>query len=154
MGVWDARAKGRGYYEIRVDGVPAIDILFLNDRAQRPSVLLRMFVAAAARLAKGSIAPSAAPIAAPRATEPDWRALGWQGRRQHDETMVRLEALQARWGRARQAAALDRYVTELRAAAGIPDRAPYSFDHLEQLAKIIDRAPSAVHRSLAVGGAR
>ena len=150
MGVWDLRAKGRGYYEIRVDGVPAIDVLFLNDLAPRRAVLLRLFVAAAARLAKGHIAPSAAPLAAPRAPEPDWRALGWQGRRDHDETMVRLEGLQARWTRARQAAQLDRYVTEQRAAAGIPDRPPYSVDQLAELAKIIDRAPSAVHRAVAV----
>lgn len=149
-GVWDHRRREHDVFEVRRGGVLMVSVMFHHPRLPSSTIVAQL-VRLLARLTKGTVALESQvlpwrPAATSTSPQPTWPALGWKSRREHDEELARLTRLQARWDRSRQAAALDRHVTEQRAALGIPDRPPYTRAQLVALARIIDAAPRVVHR--------
>jgi hypothetical protein len=150
-GVFDHRPDGRGAYEIRIDGVGEISILFSGTRIKNAPLLIRQITALVARVEKGTLAPGAGPLP----MQPNWQRLGWKNRREHDEQLARLNRARALWSRDRRAAALDAYVDAERARFRIGDRPPFAKPELTALESIIERAPRVVDQELAAerGGA-
>lgn len=74
----------------------------------------------------------------------DWRALGWTDEAEHRAHVAEVAAVVASWANSPLAPAITGYVNTAKRDAGIPTSPPYTLDQLDELDRIVRRAPAIV----------
>jgi hypothetical protein len=139
---WRCRPVRRGDYDLEVDGSVAV-FVSLQHGVERPSLLMQRIAALIAEH-HGDQVEGRAGV--------DWAALGWADQAEHDGMVAELAAVVRSWrGHHLQHAAIA-YVNAEKLAAGIPAKDPYSVDQLDELDRIIRRAPTVVAQDAAAEG--
>jgi hypothetical protein len=137
--VWKARSVRRGDTEFEVDGQVAV-FVSLQHGVERPSLLMQRILATVAEH-HGDLVADRPGI--------NWPSLGWADQGEHDAMVADLASFTARWAEHPQRARLEFYIAGEKLTAGIPTGPPYTVDQLDELDRIIRRAPQVVAQDLA-----
>lgn len=146
--VWRHRQLGRGDYEIESterDGTGRRVEAFVSfpSHAERPSLTIRKMVDAYAAVTGGVVdgAPGV-----------DWERLGWSDGAEHEAMLADVHRIIEGWRGLPHEQRLLGYINSAKAVSGIPERPPYTVDQLDDLDRLVRRAPQVIAQDLAAEG--
>lgn len=146
--VWRHRQLGRGDYEIESaarDGHGRRVEAFVSfpSHVERPSLTILRMTAVMADLSGGTVEGKPGV---------DWQALGWADAAEHDALADEVHRIIESWRDLPHRDRLVGYVNAEKAVLGIPKTGPFTVDQLDELDRLVRRAPLIVAQDLAAEG--
>lgn len=148
--MWRHHQLARGDYEIEsvaADGSGRRVEAFVSfpSHVSRPSLTIRRMVAVYAEL-NGDAVEGQPGV--------DWAQLGWSDAAEHEAMLTEVHRIIEGWRGLPDAhhGRLLGYVNAAKPVHGIPERPPYTVDQLDELDRLVRRAPLIVAQDLAAEG--